>query len=305
MDLAARPAGCKMSWDSPGLVRAITTGRLRRLLAWAPPRRDVDIFPDDRLLVSYPRSGNTWVRFLIANVMSPDEPATFANIEDRIPDIYKNRGRPLDHVARPRLLKSHESFDPRYGAVIYIVRDPRDVVVSYYHYQRKVRRIRDRFPLDRYVARFVSGTVARYGSWGEHVASWLAAGRGHSAFLLLRYEDLLDHPLRELDRVAAFLHLPRTHRQIAEAVELSSIDRLRTLEAAQADEWITTRGTRKDIPFIRAGSRGGWRSVLSEQSVGQIEAAWGDLMRTFGYELTVAEKPGAGHPADPAPGPPV
>jgi hypothetical protein len=264
--------------------------RLRRLLGSTAPRREIDIFPDDRLLVSYPRSGNTWVRFLIANLMSPDEPATFANIEDRIPDIHRNRHRSLEHVARPRLLKSHRGFEPRYGSVIYIVRDPRDVAVSYYHYQRKARRIPDRLPLDRYVTRFVSGRVSPFGSWGKHVVSWLAASHDRRAFLLLRYEDLLHQPRQELDRVAAFLGVQRTHCHLAQAVERSSIDRMRRLEVTQAYEWVTTRNTRKDIPFIRTGSHGSWRSTLSEQSVARIESAWGDVMRTLGYDLAV---PGA------------
>jgi len=281
----------------PRVVRTIAAWGLKRLLSWGRPQREFTIFPGDRFLVSYPRSGNTWVRFLIANLMSPETPVTFTNIEDRIPDVYKNRRRQLDRVARPRLLKSHEYFDPRYKSVIYIVRDPRDVVVSYYHYQLKARFIEDGFPLDRYVTRFVSGEVDPYGSWGEHVASWLATRHERREFLLLRYEDILDGAARELDRVASFLNVRRTPEQLAEAVERSSVDRLRMLEARESDEWVTTRGTRKDIPFIRTGARGGWRSVLSEHAVAQIESWWGPLMNTLGYDLTVARVPDAGHRA--------
>jgi hypothetical protein len=284
------------------MVRTIATRGLEWLLSWSRPRREFDLFPDDRFLVSYPRSGNTWARFLIANLMSPDEPVTFANIECKIPDVYKNRRRQLKRVARPRLLKSHEYFDPRYRSVIYIVRDPRDVVVSYYHYQLKARFIQDGFPLDRYVTRFVSGEVDPYGSWGEHVASWLATRHERREFLLLRYEDMLDRPERELDRVASFLNAPRIPQQLAEAVKRSSVDRLRMLEERQASEWVTTRGTRKDIPFIRTGSRGGWRSALSEHAVAQIESSWGSLMRTLGYDPTVARGADTGHRANTGPG---
>jgi hypothetical protein len=179
------------------------------------------------------------------------------------------------------------------------------VAVSYYHYQRKARRIPDRLPLDRYVTRFVSGTVSPFGSWGRHVVSWLAARHDRRAFLLLRYEDLLHQPRRELDRAAAFLGVQRTHGHLAQAVERSSIDRMRRLEDAQADEWVTTRNTRKDIPFVRTGSPGSWRSALSGQAVGQIEAAWGDLMRTLGYDLAVAGRRDARHRTDSAPGAPT
>ena len=48
--------------------------------------RSLAVYPDDTFIVSYPRSGNTWTRFLIANLLHPEEPATFANIERLVPD---------------------------------------------------------------------------------------------------------------------------------------------------------------------------------------------------------------------------
>ena len=128
--------------------------------------RNFHVFPDDSFIVSYPRSGNTWTRFLVANLVYQDEPVTFANIEQIIPDVYKNTRKQLLGVPSPRILKSHEYFDPRYKRVIYIVRDPRDVVVSYYHYQLKVRRIEDGYPLDQFVSRFVTGDLDSYGMRG-------------------------------------------------------------------------------------------------------------------------------------------
>lgn len=49
--------------------------------------RNFPVYPDDRFLVSYPRSGNTWTRFLIANLLSPDLEVSFLNIDHLIPDV--------------------------------------------------------------------------------------------------------------------------------------------------------------------------------------------------------------------------
>src|SRR5258708_8153953 len=92
--------------------------------------RGLTVFPDDIFLVSYPRSGNTWARFLLGNLIYQDDPITFSNLESRIPEIYFNRDRFLRELPRPRMLKSHECFQPHYPRVIYIVRDPRDVAGS-------------------------------------------------------------------------------------------------------------------------------------------------------------------------------
>ena len=54
----------------------------------------------------------------------------------------------------------------------------------------------------------------------------------------------------------------------------------------QADQWTGTKDTRKEIPFVRAAKSGGWRSELPAPMVEKIEAAWGPIMRTLGYELT-------------------
>jgi hypothetical protein len=273
----------------------MTAGRLKWGFVWLIGRsrggRSFPVFPDDAFIVSYPRSGNTWTRFLIANLIYPDEAITFANIEQKIPDVYKNTRRQLLQTPRPRVLKSHEYFDPRYKKVIYIVRDPRDVAVSYYHFDRKRKKFEDGYPLERYIARFIAGEVDEYGSWKDNVASWLATRQCSESFLLLRYEDMLEHGAAELTRVASFLGMERSSGQVARAVELSSADRMRDLEQKQAGIWVNTKKTRKDIPFVRVANSGGWRSLLPESLVAAIESAWGPLMESLGYDLvTIADR---------------
>ena len=68
--------------------------------------RDLRVFPDDAFIASYPRSGNTWTGFLIANLMHPERPVTFANIESVIPDATALSSRALKRVPRPRLIKT-------------------------------------------------------------------------------------------------------------------------------------------------------------------------------------------------------
>ena len=85
------------------------------------------------------------------------------------------------------------------------MRDPRDVLISYYYFQLKKRFIEDGYPMDRYTSRFISGdTDNAYGSWGENVAGWLAT-RGGSSF---SYCALRGHARASLTRtvrkVAAF-----------------------------------------------------------------------------------------------------
>lgn len=248
------------------------------------PGRYFEVFDDDTFIVSFPKSGNTWTRFLIANLLHPKEPANFGNIDRLVPESESLTRKQLAAVPRPRIMKSHEYFDARFRKVIYIVRDPRDVVVSQFHFFRKRRRIADDSSIEQFVARFVAGETCDYGSWGTNVASWLVTRQHSPNFLLLRYEDMVARTSQELIRVASFLGLQTTPDLVGLAVERSSADQMRKLEIANTNA-IVTRNSRPDVPFVRAAKAGGWKAALPEPAVKQLESAWRPLMDYLGYEL--------------------
>lgn len=271
----------------------------KRLFGYHQPAREMRIFPDDTFLVSYPKSGNTWARLLVSNLLSPDQPADFRTISRLVPEMEAVTKRQLVSMARPRVIKSHFSFDPRYPRVIYIVRDPRDVAISEYHYQRKTRTIADQFPLDEYVSRFIAGkTCPEDGSWGENVASWIVTRHGDARFLLLHYESLLSDTVGQLARIADFLAILATPQRLEKVAELSSADRMRKLEATQSDASSLMKGSRKDMPFVRAAKSGGWKTDLPGDSVKKIEEAWGPLMVHLGYDLLFPENDQSFNPAE-------
>lgn len=256
-----------------------------------PAGRGLTVYPDDTFLVSFPRSGNTWTRFLICNLMDPDNPVSFAELESRIPEIYDVTDRELRAFPRPRIIKSHESFEPRYKKVIYIVRDPRDVLLSYYEFQLKRRVITESCSLEEFVPRFMDSEFEpKTGSWRDHVLSWIATRKDQPNFLLLRYEDMIANTHQESAKIAAFLGLDTSPERTARAVELSSADRMRKLEQEQSGEWKETKNTRQDKPFVRKAAPGGWKSALPEHCVSQLESAWGDVMRLAGYGLWTETK---------------
>jgi len=259
---------------------------LKQLLGKDIAGRDFAMHPDDTFIVSYPRSGNTWTRFLVANLLHPQEEVTFATIETQVPDSEAQSRNQLRRVARPRYIKSHQYFHPRYRRVVYIVRDPRDVALSYYDFQRKYRHIEDAYPLASFVSDFVAGRmISSWGTWRENVGSWIYARSGTPGFLLLRYEDLLADTVNQTSRLAEFLGVKPTAALIERAVERSAADEMRALEGKQGNEWVSTKGKRADIPFVRGATSGGWKTKLPENSVAEIEAAWGSLMTSLGYEL--------------------
>lgn len=170
--------------------------------------RNFRIYPDDRFLISYPRSGNTRTRFLVANLLFSESEVSFLNIDYLVPDVINITQRELDRIPRPRLMKTHHYFDPRYKKVIYIVRDPRDVVVSYYYFHLK------------------QGFIC------ENVASWIAKRFRKQDFLLLQYEKMKTKTVSELAKVADFLEIPYDAARLSAPVEKSTAERMRELESA-------------------------------------------------------------------------
>jgi hypothetical protein len=243
------------------------------------------VFPDDTFLVSYPKSGNTWVRFLLANLIYPNEVVGFANINRLLPSPDVLSRRFLRSVPRPRILKSHEPYDRRFRKVIYLVRDPRDVVVSEYFFNLKKRYIDSEVSLEEFAARFIRGETSSYGSWWEHTGSWIAARQGNPAFLLVRYEDLLADSIGETGKIAGFLGIQAGEERLRLAVERSSANHMRTLEKQQADQWTGTKNTRLEIPFVRVARSGGWKTSLPAPIAEKIESSWGPLLKLLGYEL--------------------
>jgi hypothetical protein len=250
------------------------------------PGRSLQIFPDDVFLVSFPKSGNTWTRFLIGNLAHPETPATFGNIHELVPDPEGTAKKLFDRMPRPRIIKSHECFDPRYPRAMYIVRDPRDVALSQYHYHRKCRKIDDDYPIERFIDRFLAGQTCPHGSWGENVSTWLVTRRNDPRFLLLRYEEITADTPRELSKIAVFVGIDTTPEKIRQAVERSSAENMRKLEQAQSHLSTLTKTSRKDLPFVRAAGAGGWRTGLPQPLVAKIESAWAPLMQSLGYELS-------------------
>jgi hypothetical protein len=264
--------------------------------------RNFRIFPDDTLLVSYPRSGNLWIRFLVANLLHPDLEVRFSNIEQLVPDTCNASTRALNGTPRPRFIKSHHYFDHRYRKIVYIVRDPRDIVLSYHQFQRKYRQIPDDFPLEQYVDRFIAGKLGSegWGSWEENVASWVTTRGRDPNFLLLRYEDLIADTIGGVACLADFLGIQANAAQLHKAIELSSAQKLRPLEKQDAHVWVSTRNRRQDIPMVGVATSGGWRQRLPPTSVSKIEEAWGDLMVKLGYDLVTRNL--SGHETSPATG---
>ena len=189
--------------------------------------------------------------------------------------------------------KSHEPFEdpkggPRFGpigtaGVIYLVRNPLDVAVSYAHHMQAsidqtVRRMNDPAAQDLPAVRSIGKLLPNpLGTWSEHVASWLDQSAVPTC--VARYEDLLTAPIAGFGRIVRFAGLEWQADRLARAVDQASFHRLRAQEAEQGF------GERRQTAptFFRAGVAGAWRSALTRDQVQALVAAHRPMMARLGY----------------------
>jgi len=251
----------------PGIKRAI----LNRVYAirYVPKR----IYDDDIFLVSYPKSGNTWVRFMLANLICPEGVnVDFNSVDHIIPEVYKDNKK-MEQIQRPRFIKSHAPFHPRYPRVIYVARDGRDVYISYYHYEKK--KFHEGFSLTDYLK-----CNHWPCSWSEHIISWLNANLSDERLLVVCYERLREEPEKELRRIASFSGFSVTDAEIVEAVRCSTFKTMRKLEETQGHP----RKGEFSGRFVRQGSVGGWRDYFGAQEKALFKASDNDGLVLLGYE---------------------
>jgi hypothetical protein len=258
-----------------------------------PPGVLLKVWPNDIFLVSYPKSGNTWLRFLVANLLQQGPPVGLRDADRMIPSVDGRSKKFFSEMSPPRVIKSHYCFQPAYRRMIYVVRDPRDVAVSQFYYQIKRGVLEPGASIEPFTSKFLAGEVCPYGSWGENVASWLATHRHDPNFLLVRYEDMLAQILPIATSITRFLMLPEDPARIALAIQRSSLEAMRKLEKAESKQWESTKGTRQDLSFFRAGKTGEGRATLPRECVERIEKAWGPLMNSLNYSLTTTQEAAA------------
>jgi len=217
----------------------------------------------DIYICSYPRSGTTWVQVIVYQLVRR-RPLDFAHISDVIPFLESalQNGVDITGIPIPRIFKTHLHF--RHvakwpGKKVYVIRDGRDVLVSYFHFCETFLGYRE--PFDSFFNAFLEGRV-QYGSWFRHVASWKRHALDQN-ILLLEYEDLrrdLDSSLRKL---AAFLGLHLSLEQRATIIDGSRFELMKANDAKFRPPQILPGPRKVEGDFIRQGTVGAWQHYFT------------------------------------------
>ena len=237
----------------------------------------------DAFLSSYPKSGNTWIKFMLTDLLVGRE-EDFDSNGSVVPMLGAHRGAPRVLPGGGRLVKNHEPYARRYDRRqvrgIYVFRDGRDVAVSYYRTLLRTTQFSGSFP--DFLALFLAGRLDGYGPWHLHVQSWLESPLVRSGLLQpIKYEDVLDDPLDQLGNIARFLRLDVEAGQLRRAVERNTADRMR--ERERRSRFRATQ-PRPDLLAVNSATSGNWTTLFGSEERRSFDAVAGDVLARLGYQ---------------------
>ena len=272
-------------------------------------------------LASYPKSGNTWFRIFLTNFLrDEDQPAdinmlgggpiasarepfdeavgydsgelTYDEIDRLRPEVYLHQSCAQKETL---YVKVHDAYTflpdgrPLFPSeatqcVLYFIRNPLDVAVSYAHHgghKRYARAIHDmayaNMTLSAHHATEDNQLRQKLLTWGGHATSWVDAPglRVHC----MRYEDMKQRPQEVFGAAVRFLGLPDEPVRLKKAVEFSRFEEVKRQENENGfSEKLLSAKT-----FFRKGQVGSWREALTAEQAAKIVADHGEVMRRFGY----------------------
>ena len=270
-------------------------------------------------LTSYPKSGNTWTRTFLHNLVHVtsgeaqvqqinqlhqfsmgsaakylfDDILGFSATEKHLEQIAAARGRVQQHltdlVEGLIFVKTHQALALDRGhptinfsvtaGAIYIIRNPLDVAISYAHHL--ARSIDEAIDLmNRKNAETAVSDKQVYELYGSWSQHVLSWTRKpHRAIYVMRYEDMLAEPQKTFGALARHLLFKPSESELADAINRSSFERLREQEEKAGFKERPEEAER----FFRDGRAGQWKEVLTSAQIARIVDANKEQMERFGY----------------------
>lgn len=246
-----------------------------------------EILADDVTIVGYMKSGSTWFRNLVAGVVYGLDPelAPYKLVWDLVPNYGPKRPY-FKRYSTPMFFKTHDLPKPKYRRVVYMLRDGRDVMVSYYHYCKTMRKLEDKKTDFLKIVQGQQG-IYPYKKWHEHVETWLA-NPYQAQMLVIKYEDLLQNTVEQLQRFCEFMQVTREPAFLAEVAAKASFHKMREKEkqhGLEKPDW-----QRPDWPnwpkekrFMRRGEIGSYKDEMPAAVLEAFMQDARETLRKLGY----------------------
>ncbi|XP_026171346.1 sulfotransferase 2B1-like [Mastacembelus armatus] len=250
--------------------------------------------PDDIVIVTYPKSGTTWMQEIVPLIMSGGNPASVETLHnwDRVPWLEEHRACILNLERRPspRIFATHFQYNMMPASyfkvkpkVIYVMRNPKDVFTSSFHYYGTTSFLVKPGPQSEFLHKFLNGKVM-FGSWFDHVKGWLNA-EDSECIMYISYEEMIMDLKDSVTRIALFLEKPleaEVIEKIAERCLFKNMkqNKMSNYSAVPRDYMDQTKSE-----FLRKGIAGDWKNQLTVAEADYFDAVYKDKMKDVKYKF--------------------
>ncbi|XP_075410089.1 amine sulfotransferase-like [Tenrec ecaudatus] len=234
--------------------------------------RDEDVF-----IITYPKSGTIWTQQILSLIYYEDHRNRTSHMDslDRAPFLEYNI-RKVDFSKRPspRLFCTHlpyylapNALKNNKNKIIYVYRNPKDVMISYFHFSKLMVTLEDAENIEQFMKRFLDGKVV--GSlWFDHIRGWYEHRHSFNV-LFMRYEDMKKDLRSAVLKICSFLEKELSDEAVDDVVRKATFRNMKSDPQANYDKFVREEvGARtEDGCFLRKGTIGDWKRHLTvEQS---------------------------------------
>ncbi|XP_066494710.1 sulfotransferase 2B1-like [Tiliqua scincoides] len=249
---------------------------------------EFQLMDDDVVNVTYPKSGTHWMAEILSLIHQDGDPTWVRNVllSERVPWIENIETKDiLLNYTPPRFLSTHlplqlfpKSFHHSKAKVIYTVRNPKDVLVSFYYFIKAFKFLKDYArTLQEDLEEFLSGNRV-YGSWFDHVKGWLTM-KDKPNFFFITYEELQQDLWGSVERICRFLGKELTDQQIDSVVENASFETMKDNKMSNMSQVSDKIMDHSKGKLMRKGKSGTWKSSLTVAQSERFDRVYQEKMR--------------------------
>ena len=182
---------------------------------------------DDIYIVEFSKSGITWLQHILGNIelklQNKNEKITFYNHHRYLPDIHQLSNSYINRIFNRTFIKSHAEFNPYYYSVVYLIRNPFDVMVSYYNFMSHLG-YEDDFEI------FVKNKTYGISAWKRHVNSWFYKKVKAQRMHFIKYENLISNTKEEIKNLYINLGVDLSDDILEYGIKQSDLKLMQKLE---------------------------------------------------------------------------
>ncbi|KAJ4748961.1 Sulfotransferase [Rhynchospora pubera] len=264
--------------------------------------------PTDIYLASSPKSGTTWLKAMIFATLTrtsyplSQHPLHTHNPHQCVPHMERKfatgQSQIMEVIPSPRVMSTHmpysllsEFITDSDCRIVYVWRDPKDVLVSLWFFVQKIMGGADKVAtFDQFYDLFCQGVHSFGPIWNHVLGYWEESKRRPEKVLFLKYEHILQDPVKHAKQLAHFMGCPYTEAEendgvVEQIVKLCNIKTLKDLDVNKGGDHATSDGPISHAYYFRKGEAGDWKSHMTREMAERLNAIIGEKFKGSGLQI--------------------